>query len=61
MTDLKPCPFCGAEMQVEDDDYEHPHSDTCPLDSLYIQTRHIAAWNTREDDALRLARAIAAL
>lgn len=45
--DLKPCPFCGAEMQFEEDGYEHPFSDTCPLDSLYIEDRHVAAWNRR--------------
>ena len=34
-------------MQAEGGGYEHPHSDTCPLDSLYIQTRVITAWNAR--------------
>ena len=47
MTDLKPCPLCGANMLPESDGYEHPADDTCPLDSLYIEARHVAAWNTR--------------
>ena len=45
--DLKPCPFCNAEMQFEESGYEHPYSDTCPLDSLYIEDGHVAAWNSR--------------
>lgn len=45
--DLKPCPFCNAEMQFEESGYEHPYSDTCPLDSLYIEDGHVAAWNRR--------------
>ena len=45
--DLKPCPFCNAEMQFEKSGYEHPYSDTCPLDSLYIEDGHVAAWNSR--------------
>lgn len=46
-TKLLPCPLCGAHMLPESDGYEHPADDTCPLDSLYIEARHIAAWNTR--------------
>ena len=45
--DLKPCPFCNAEMQFDESGYEHPYSDTCPLDSLYIEDGHVAAWNRR--------------
>ena len=54
--ELKPCPFCGAELHFEGEGYEHPYSDTCPLDSLYIEDRHITAWNTRADNHLRHER-----
>lgn len=54
--ELKPCPFCGAELHFEGAGYEHPYSDTCPLDSLYIEDRHITAWNTRADADLRRER-----
>jgi len=48
MTDqLKPCPFCGVHLYDQGTGYEHPYSDTCPLDSLYIEDRHVDAWNTR--------------
>jgi hypothetical protein len=54
--ELKPCPFCGEELHFEGAGYEHPYSDTCQLDSLYIEDRHITAWNTRADAALRRDR-----
>lgn len=54
--ELKPCPFCGEELHFEGAGYEHPYSDACPLDSLYIEDRHITAWNTRADAALRRER-----
>jgi hypothetical protein len=54
--ELKPCPFCGEELHFEGAGYEHPYSDTCPLDSLYIEDRHITVWNTRADAALRRER-----
>lgn len=51
-----PCPLCAAEILPEGDGYEHPASDTCPLDSLYIEARHVTAWNRRaERDQLRHA------
>lgn len=43
-----PCPLCGADLLPESDGYEHPADDTCPLDSLYLEQRHLAAWNNRE-------------
>ena len=46
---LKPCPFCGAEMWIEGGGWEHPRSKTCPLDCLYIEDRHVAAWNKRPE------------
>lgn len=36
------CPICGAFMHMEGAGWEHPHSDTCPLDSIYIEQGH--AW-----------------
>ena len=49
MTDhWHPCPFCGADLWPEDAGMEHPQSDTCPLDSLYIETRQREAWNPRD-------------
>lgn len=42
-----PCPLCGADLLPESDGYEHPGDDTCPLDALYLEARHIPAWNTR--------------
>lgn len=47
--ELLPCPLCGAEIEIEGDGYEHPASDDCPLDSLYLEARHAAAWNRRAD------------
>ena len=41
------CPICGAYMHLEGAGWEHPHSDTCPLDSIYIEQRHVEAWNAR--------------
>ena len=41
------CPICGAFMHLEGAGWEHPHSDTCPLDSIYIEQRHVEAWNAR--------------
>lgn len=51
-----PCPLCGAELQAWGDDAEHPASDTCPLDSLWLLPEHSAAWNKRIPD---MAAAIA--
>lgn len=51
-----PCPLCGAELQAEGDGVEHPASDTCPLDSLWLLPEHSAAWNKRIPD---MAAAIA--
>lgn len=54
-----PCPFCAEELDPASDGWEHPASDSCPLDSLFILHRHVDGWNTRaasEDAALnRLA------
>jgi len=44
----KPCPLCGVELEFEIEGMEHPYSDTCPLDRLYILDDQRAAWNTRE-------------
>ena len=46
--ELKPCPFCGADMLAEGARYEHPISEASPLHSMYIDSRHLALWNTRD-------------
>lgn len=40
------CPFCDECLWVEGAGWEHPHSETCPLDHLYIEPRHVAVWNS---------------
>lgn len=42
-----PCPLCSADMGIEGEGWEHPASDDCPLDSLFILTHHVTAWNRR--------------
>lgn len=40
-----PCPLCGDALEVSGDHIAHFFSDTCPLDQLYMEPRHRAAWN----------------
>lgn len=42
-----PCPLCGVDLLAEGDGMEHPASDLCPLDSLWLRPDHRAAWNIR--------------
>lgn len=42
-----PCPLCSAEIGIEGEGWEHPASDDCPLDSLFILPHHVTAWNRR--------------
>lgn len=43
----QPCPFCAAELLPDIEGMEHPDSDTCPLDSIYVSNENREAWNTR--------------
>ena len=47
--ELKTCPFCRDELHSEEGGFQHRYSDTCPLDRLYIEDRHVTAWNDRAD------------
>lgn len=51
-----PCPLCGERLHYEGDGMEHPASDTCPLDSMWMPPEHSVAWNRRIPD---MAAAIA--
>lgn len=42
-----PCPLCGESLHYEGDGMEHPASDTCPLDSMWVPPDHMVAWNRR--------------
>ena len=59
--DWKPCPLCSAELQIEEAGFEHPYSDTCPRDSIYIMESYREGWNRRAaDQADHAARVLAA-
>lgn len=48
MNNWKACPLCGDELHsAESDDMIHPESDSCPLDRLYLEARHMSGWNLR--------------
>lgn len=45
--EMLPCAHCGVELIEEGEGWEHPASDDCPLDSLFILPRHVDGWNRR--------------
>lgn len=54
MSELKPCPLCGAEMLTGDAGFMHPEPNEdgqsldCPLAGMSWRTSYYAAaWNTR--------------
>ena len=64
MIDLKPCPFCGGEAALTQEDcYGYYHDDWvafCEACDLYLgfakqyaKEQAIAAWNRREKDEKR--------
>jgi len=55
-----PCPFCGEELHEVGGGIEHPQSETCPLDSLWLRDEHRADWNRRPEIERLTARAEAA-
>ena len=49
---LKPCPFCGIEPKLTDDDYYLAHRTACYLAEYewLVGKRAIQAWNRRAGD-----------
>lgn len=46
-----PCPFCGSVPYLEGEGFEHPQTDNCVLDSLWMRVDELTEWNTRADRA----------
>lgn len=57
MTNLKPCPFCGAELEITKSNMGvHPEQSngSCMLSAMGIladSSRHVEAWNERSTKA----------
>ncbi len=49
MSELRPCPLCSEHLWPCNEGFEHPASDTCPLDNMWFPERLVAAWNRRRD------------
>jgi hypothetical protein len=43
---LMPCPFCGAELERDEDGAQHP-GDDCVLSQVYIFDTNLHEWNRR--------------
>ena len=55
MSELRPCPLCSEHLWPCNEGFEHPASDTCPLDNMWFPERLVAAWNTRATPTLSAA------
>ena len=55
MSELRPCPLCSEHLWPCNEGFEHPASDTCPLDNMWFPERLVAAWNTRDTPTLSAA------
>jgi len=51
---LLPCPFCGAELERDEDGAQHP-GDDCVLSQVYIFDTNLHEWNRRTDLSSPLA------
>lgn len=63
--ELKPCPFCGVQMQIGAETifgprWIHPWDDCCPANTIRFHVTsvdRIAAWNARANDATLASQA----